>query len=366
MNILHIVENYTIKSGGLREAVSNLNKSLNAVKGIKSYVLSNECELGEDVILTKKSFKIWLYTPNFHNFLKEICDEKEIDIIHIHGVWMYLQYSASKFAIKHKKPFILSSHGMYDPWFWKKGRLKKLLYFNLVSKRAFNQSSLKHAITYLEADNLKKYFTNKNIQTIPNLIYFEDKIDIENKLNEEIDFKSKYILSLGRLHPVKGIDLIINSLSQIDRQDFKLKIAGGHNAYQKKLSELVLRKGLQNRVEFLGMVSGTEKEALYKNAFLFVSPSKTEAIGIVNLEAARFKTPVITSFNTGLNKEWSSNGGMLISTNENDLTKALNTALNWSNEERNYNGKKLFDFVKMNYSWEERIADWLNLYKQIV
>lgn len=361
MNILHIVENYTFKSGGLRVAVSNLNHSLNSVQGVHSYVLSNVCEINDDVILTKKSFKLWLYTPNFHNLLKEICSTKKIDVIHIHGVWMYLQYGAANFAIKNNIPFILSSHGMYEPWYWKKGRLKKLLYFKLVSKYFFNQSTIHHAITYLEAANLKKFFPNKNIQLIPNLIYFEN-----NGNNEEINFKTKYILSLGRIHPVKGIELIINSLHLIDRKDITLKIAGDYNTYQKKLSELVVRKGLQNRIEFLGMISGNKKEELYKNAFLFVSPSRAEAIGIVNLEAARFKTPVITSYNTGLDKGWASNGGMLINPNENELTEALNTALSWTEEERNYNGQKLFNFVKKNYSWEERIIDWIKLYKQII
>lgn len=364
MNILHIVENYTFKSGGLREAVNNLNQSLNSVSGVHSYVLSNVCDADDDVILTKKSFKLWLYTPDFHNLLRKICNKKKIDVIHIHGVWMHLQYSASKFAIKNSIPFILSSHGMYEPWYWKKGRLKKLLYFNLVSKYYFKQSTIKHAITYLESDNLKKFFPNKNVQIIPNLIYFDNSINKEEI--EEIDFGSRYILSLGRIHPVKGIDLIINSLQLIDRKDFTLKIAGGYNTYQKRLKELVVRKGLQNRVEFLGMMSGNKKEELYKNAFLFVSPSRAEAIGIVNLEAARFKTPVITSFNTGLDKDWALNGGMLINPNENELTKALNTALNWTNEERNNNGQRLFNFVKMNYSWEERIIDWLNLYEQII
>lgn len=364
MNILHIVENYTFKSGGVREAVSNLNQALNSVNGVHSFVLSNKCEADDDVILTNKSMKIWLYTPNFHRVLKQICKEKKIDIIHIHGVWMHLQYGAAKFALKNKIPFILSSHGMYDPWFWKKGRLKKFLYFNFVSKKVFNKSTIKHAITYLESDNLKKFFPKSKIQLIPNLIFFNN--EIKNKGNEEVDFKSKYILSLGRIHPVKGIDLIINALNLIDKEDFTLKIAGANNAYQKKLRELVISKGLQNRVEFLGMVSGNIKEELYKNAFLFVSPSSTEAIGIVNLEAARFKTPVITSFNTGLDKDWASNGGILITPNENELVKALQTALNWTNEERNNNGQKLYSFVKKNYSWEQRISDWVNLYKQMI
>jgi glycosyltransferase involved in cell wall biosynthesis len=114
------------------------------------------------------------------------------------------------------------------------------------------------------------------------------------------------------------------------------------------------------------MISGTKKEELYKNAFLFVSPSRAEAIGIVNLEAARHKTPVITSFNTGLDKGWASNGGMLINPNEDELTKALNKALDWSDEVRNRNGQKLYNFVKKNYSWEERITDLAKLYRHII
>ena len=60
---------------------------------------------------------------------------------------------------------------------------------------------------------------------------------------------------------------------------------------------------------------------LFKNAFVFVAPSHSEVIGMVNLEAAILQTPVITTFQTGLLKDWSKNGGFLIEPTENEILK---------------------------------------------
>ena len=83
---------------------------------------------------------------------------------------------------------------------------------------------------------------------------------------------------------------------------------------------------------------------------------------MVNLEAAILKTPVITTYQTGLDKEWNANGGQLINPDIDELTTALEHALSWSVQEREQNGQKLHLFVRNNYSWEERFKDWLALY----
>ena len=97
-----------------------------------------------------------------------------------------------------------------------------------------------------------------------------------------------------------------------------------------------------------------------------MAPSHSEVVGMVNLEAAIFKTPVITTFQTGLKNEWSNNGGILVNPNVKEIEFALHTALNWTLEERNKNGEKLRDFVLKEYSWQYRFNDWIKLYKSML
>jgi glycosyltransferase involved in cell wall biosynthesis len=154
-------------------------------------------------------------------------------------------------------------------------------------------------------------------------------------------------------------------MGRIQNKKIKLKIVGTENSYSDTLKKVIAKSGLENRIEFLGGVFGDKKFELFANAKAFVAPSYSEAIGMVNLEAAACKTPVITTFETGISSKWNSNGGLMINPNVEELTQAINTVTSWSNEERFSRGENLSNFVLMNYSWEKRGVLWNELYSSL-
>lgn len=360
MKILHIVEDFSIRSGGLRTVINSLDSHLKKL-GHSSYVLSSDKEDEDDIYLIKSSNK-WLYSNKWKQQIHKIVTQKEINLIHIHGVWLYPQLVGAKYASKHQIPFVLSCHGMYQPWLWKKNTFIKKTYLKLLSKRLFSKATVIHSITKEETYNLKKIFKKNKFSEIPNLISFSDRItDNINKRHIE-----KSILYLGRINKTKGIDLLIKAFEKIENKEITLKIAGEFNEYKIELERLVGSLKLTKKVVFLGMVKGNQKEELIKNSWVMASPTFSDVIGMVNLEAALNKTPIITTRNTGLHKDWNINGGTLIEANVEELTKALKESMNWSLEERVNKGSLLFDFAKQHYSWESRIYDWELLYKKVV
>ena len=354
MKILHIVEDFSLNSGGLRTVIKNLDFHIKSL-GYKSYILASKKEIEDDIFLVKSNNK-WLYSKNWILSIDSIVNKYGIEIIHIHGVWLYPQLIGAKYAIRNKIPLVLSAHGMYQPWLWKKGTLKKKIYFYFLSKKWFSKASVIHAITPDETQNLKLHFQKNIFIEIPNLISM-------NTEKEQVLNTKKYVLYLGRLNKTKGIDLLIKAFSQIENQTVKLKIAGGFNHYKEELESLVKSLNLTKQVEFLGLVKNEIKNDLIRNSWVMVSPSHSDVIGMVNLEAASFKTPVITTFKVGLKKEWNTNGGKLINPNIEELKNALIEVFSWTVEERNTNGKHLYDFVKQHYSWNLRLKDWRNLYE---
>jgi len=360
IKILHIVEDFSIESGGLRTVIKNLDFKLHQ-KGLNSYILSTDKEKEDTIFLVKAKNKPWMYANEWNKKLEEIVSSKKINIIHIHGVWLYPHFIAAKFALKNKIPFVLSVHGMYEPWLWSKGTLKKKLYFNLLVKKVFSRASVIHTITPFETQQIQRLFKQK-VKTIeiPNLI------PVPKNNIKETEIKDKYILYLGRLDEKKGIKLLIKSFTKIQDKKIVLKIAGSFNEYKEELEQLIHQLKLTNRIVFLGQVKGNEKIKLIKEAFVLVAPSFSEVIGMVNLEGAILKTPVITTHQTGLNKGWNSSGGKLINPNIDELTNVLNEVLLWDTAKRNEQGQKLYDFVIKNYSWKERINDWIQLYKNIL
>jgi hypothetical protein len=75
------------------------------------------------------------------------------------------------------------------------------------------------------------------------------------------------------------------------------------------------------------------------------SPSHSEAVGMVNLEAAAASIPVITTHNTGL-YDWEVGGGILVQPQTEELTKALTQVFSWIQRERNERGRRLRQLVE--------------------
>jgi glycosyltransferase involved in cell wall biosynthesis len=359
MTITHNIEDFSKLSGGLRTVVEDLNKKL-ILHNIDSDIITTKAEIYDKVTTCSRSLykDIWCYSSE----LKKIIIANNSDINHIHGIWMYPQYIAAKISYNTDIPYIITAHGMLEPWLWGNGTSKKKIYFNLMIKQYFSKANLLHAITPNEKDNLYKLFGHKNIEVIPNSISYKE-IDSYRIIKQECE---RYVLFIGRLHPVKGIDLLIKAFSKLKDKNIRLKIAGPINEYKNELDILIKNLNIQNRVEFLGMVTGQEKFQLFKNAWVFAAPSFSEVVGMVNLEAGISGTPVITTHQTGLYSEWNDNGGMLINPDISELEKVLSESVSWTENERNDRGQHLKQFIIENYSWEKNIYKWLNLYNGLI
>ena len=112
-----------------------------------------------------------------------------------------------------------------------------------------------------------------------------------------------YLLFVGRLHPIKAIDRLLEALSgsTVFRQnDFFLQIAGpdSDKVYTQRLKDLVLALNLAAKVSFIGAVQGKRKEQLYADAHLLILPSHAENFGNVVIESLAQGTPVVASAHT--------------------------------------------------------------------
>lgn len=354
-NIFHITENISYDSGGMRTILMLLHQYLLENNYNSHFITNNKEENDNCIALNSK--KIWLYNPELKKVLTSIKDKH---LLHLHGVYTYYQYAAYKNAMKNNVPYIVSPHGMLEPWILEKNPIKKQLYLKLVLNKILFQAKALHSITPLETESLYKLTKHKNIVEIPNLIHFQSiPIDFNPSFEED------YFIYIGRIDKKKGLELLIESISNLKNKTVKLKIIGKENNYALFLKDLVKKNNLEKRIEFLGGVFGREKYQLISNARALVAPSFSEAIGMVNLEGAACKTPVITTFQTGLKKEWGENGGILINPTSDALLDALNKSVAWSSNERNDMGKTLNSFVYENYSWEKKGILWNELYDSI-
>jgi D-inositol-3-phosphate glycosyltransferase len=116
--------------------------------------------------------------------------------------------------------------------------------------------------------------------------------------------EGKTILYVGRVEPIKGLDILINALACLeDSSDTRLVIVGGklgEDGEINRLRSLVRDRKLEERVTFTGAVSQATLPDYYNVADVFVLPSYHESFGLVALEAMACGTPVVASRVGGL------------------------------------------------------------------
>lgn len=254
----------------------------------KPYVNSSEKYDGIEFI-DIASTKIKGVETVLHSFLASvICIFKHPDIVHIHNIGPALFSPLLRlFGIK----VVLTYHSPnYEHSKW--GLFAKLIL------KASEWIALKtsNAIIFVNHSQMNKYSEKVIAKShyIPNGISLQTRSKNIN-LIEELGLKPQsYILSVGRITQEKGFDYLIQAFSNLERNDFKIVIAGGvetESKYYSRLKELISPE----KIVFTGYVHGEKLNQLYSNARLFVIPSYNEGFPIVLLEAMNFHLDILAS-----------------------------------------------------------------------
>ena len=125
---------------------------------------------------------------------------------------------------------------------------------------------------------------------------------VEQPLNQELDtnrFKSRNndpveLAFIGQCIRRKGIDLLLQALSNLQNLNWKLKIIGGGEK-KKAFEKLAFQLGLSSRVNFLGVLKNVDARLVMRNSDLLVLPSRWDGWGAVVNEALMAGVPVVCS-----------------------------------------------------------------------
>jgi glycosyltransferase involved in cell wall biosynthesis len=374
--IFHLTDDFSPQSG-VTGMITQLDRYL-AGKGWTSTVLLPEGQWNPPPRDNFITFPLvlggmWSFPWGLKSYLQESTREPGA-VFHLHGVWMGFQWLAARTAQRQKVSVLLSPHGMLNRWHLRYlgfKEIRKLVYWHTVAYRTFQRVQVIHAVTPRERDELAKWFPDQRIAIIPNALDLEemDHLLAETGNAASPSFDEPYVLFLGRLHPVKGIELLIEAFGRSikgSQHKFRLLIVGPDSdpVYSDKLKALVGQLGLGSRVTFWGPARGAQKVGLYRHAWVFCAPSQVEVMGLVNLEAAAVRAPVVTTYETGL-CGWEEGGGILVHPRVEDLSRALTQAFSWSERERFDRGQQLRRLVEKRYSWQAVGPQWLELYANL-
>ncbi|GAB3962242.1 hypothetical protein GCM10028805_62940 [Spirosoma harenae] len=180
-----------------------------------------------------------------------------------------------------------------------------------------------------------------------------------------------YLLFIGRLHPIKAIDQLIQALGTsilFRESDFRLIVAGPviDQAYYQTLTQLVDELGLPNKVSFIGLVQSEQKQILYANAYVTILPSHTENFGNVVIESLAQGTPVIASTNTPWQILETERVGSWVSNEPDTLKRAIERYLTMGPDDYHQYRVRAADLARREFCIHEGIGEWEHLYKQLV
>lgn len=261
-----------------------------------------------------------LYTPSGLAgwFKKHI---SEYDVVHCHDYFTYLNVVAFKEATKHNVPFFIQPHGSAVPK-KERGKVKIKEWFNL---RWGNQMMLGAdgviVLNDFEKEDILKYFGKSiNVLTISNGVEIAQPKKVDIKL--PVSDNATTILSMGRLHPIKGFDLLIKTFAQYHRlnKEAFLVCAGPDYGSLTELNNLVNELNITQNVLFPGMVTGDHKQAWLNRADVFALFSREEPFPMVVLEALQSRVPVLLSKNVGIASDIKKSGCGLVIDPENQKT----------------------------------------------
>lgn len=287
-------------------------------------------------------------------------DARRADILHTHGLWLmpnlYPSWAAKRPGARAK--VVLSPRGMLGEAAVKFSRMKKGLFWVSFQQRALEAVSVLHATSESEVHDIRSAGLKLPVALIPNGIDLPD-------ITALLEPRAKEILYLGRLHPKKGIDILIRAWEAIAsrRPEWRLRLIGPpEGGYDCELRQLVAKLEVP-RVSIEGPAYGPDRLAAYRRASVFALPTLNENFGMVVAEALAAELPVICSRGAPWSDLRVKQCGWWVETGVEPFSVALEQATGKASNELADMGARGRAWMARDFGWSGIASDMLAVYR---
>jgi glycosyltransferase involved in cell wall biosynthesis len=275
------------------------------------------------------------YAPRLLPWLR--ANRHRFDGVIVHGMWQYPGYAVWR-SMAGRVPYFVFPHGMLDPYFKRAfplKHIKKWPYWLAVDFWVLRRAARVLFTCEAEAQLAKKSFWLHRWR--PVVVPFgavpsegDPATQREAFLQAHPELRGvRFLLFLGRIHPKKGCDLLVEAFLKIAHREpsLHLVMAGpDQQGWSAKLEAQVAAAGLSARVHWPGMLSGDIKWGAFYAAEAFVLPSHQENFGIAVAEALSCGIPVLLSDKVNIAAEIAADRAGLMESDTQDGTLGLLTS----------------------------------------
>ena len=250
----------------------------------------------------------YAYSPKLVPWLRQ--HAAEYDAVFVHGLWQHHGRAVHRVLSGSETPYFVFPHGMLDPWFrhaYPLKHAKKWIYWKLCERRVLRDAA---AVFFtceeerrLARESFSPYACTERVVAYGTAAPSQDDADersIWRESTPELTGKP-FWLFLGRIHPKKGVDLLLQAyrehVAKVGRAAPALVLAGpcSDPTYLATLQEIARSLPSGSHVVWPGMLNGSRKWGALRDAEVFILPSHQENFGIAVAEALAVGTPVLIS-----------------------------------------------------------------------
>ena len=376
MRVLHVIPSVAERSGGPATAIVPMCRALQQHDG-EVFLITTDAGLDRDASengdykgVPAKFFPSQLgesfkYSRPLTAWLNS--HAREFDLAHIHAVFNHSSIAAAHVCRKAGVPYVVRPLGTLERWSMTQKSVRKRVFWQIVGKPMLRGAAAIHYTTETEKVSTEGLLGLNQGKVIGLGVEINHDAKEEVAGHPPILPEGPYALVMSRLHPKKGLDVLIDAfLSLVQQESFahwRLVIAGdGPQDHVLKLREMV---GESDRVLFTGWLDGEQKNAVLGGASLLVLPSHQENFGMCVMEALSRSVPVLVSPHVNLAEEIVlANAGWIATVDKEALTTRLAEALN-DDEERTRRGRA-GEQLSRKYSWENAAQSLVELYREVL
>ena len=362
-----------LSSGGMNVYILNLAAELTKLGHRVDIFTKSHSPHKSHIINIRKNIRLihlkGHIVTNLTGFIKK--NSLRYDILHAH--YYYSAEIGVEVSRQLKLPLAVTFHTL--------GEMKKI-YAGIIDKSRIEteqgivgKADALIASTELEKDELIRYYQadpEKIHVVIPGVDHrlFRPKNKAFSRRKLNLPPNKKIILFVGRIDPVKGINLLIEAAGEIEAE---VILIGGdiksrrfwQNREVKRIKENIESKKLEDRIKFLGSKAQRLLPWFYSAADLVVLPSVYESFGFVILEAMACAAAVVVSRSGGLKYliEDGKTGTFFESGNPADLADKLKKLMR-SEKQTVQMGIRAYQ-ESQKYCWDKQAAKMVEVYRRI-
>ena len=219
------------------------------------------------------------------------------DLVHVHGLWNMTGSTAVRHARASARPYVVSPRGMLQPAAMRRHHAMKMAAYWAFERQHLRAAAFLHATSVIEEQQLARY--GAPVVSIANgvtpLVSSALALDRVRE-RAKIDADDEVVMFLGRLHPIKRLDLLAEAFAIVHRARprARLVIAGpDEGGYRQRVEPLFAP--VAHATRWLGAVDAETTGALFAASRTLVQCSDSESFGMSVAEALTAGLPVVVT-----------------------------------------------------------------------